>query len=457
MTNNDYIKRAINYKKYIGSRYIALEQGSIASKLSHFEEYLVSIKYDGHFYALIFENGEITMINRSGKIIERIELHDELEKHFKSKEIKQLFIAGELYMESDERTRMFNVTSDIASGGKNLKFAAFDLIELNDETFENKTVFEKFKELEKIFPKEGRFHIVKYFITTKVNDIEEYFKEKVEIGKSEGLVIKTEGFAIFKIKPKFTFDAVIVGFANGDGERSDLLRDFLIAFMKEDGSYQIFAHLSHGFSDEERKELLAEYKQKVVPSDYIEVARNRLGFQMIKPETVIELSCIDVINSDSKGDILKMNLSYDEEKGYTANYKQPSVSVTIPLFIRFREDKQATIQDTNFKQILDVVSYDEIETIDMAELPKSEIILREVYRKESRGSIMVRKFIILKTNKESLDSYPAFVWHMTDFSSGRKDPLKTDVIVSDNEEQIMTIFEESIKKNIKKGWEKVEE
>lgn len=457
MTNNDYIKRAINYKKYIGSRYIALEQGSISKKISHFKEFLVSIKYDGHFYALFYSDNNITMINRSGKIIKRIGLHDEMENHFKSLGIKQLFIAGELYVSSDVRTRMFNVTSDIASGGQNLKFAAFDLIELDEDIFETKNVFEKYQKLEEIIPKDGNFHIVEYMTTQNVKEIEEYFKEKVEIGKSEGLVIKTEGYPIFKIKPKFTFDAVIVGFANGDGERSELLRDFLLAFRKDDGSYQIFAHLSHGFSDEERKELLIEYKKKIVDSDYIEVARNRLGFQMIKPDTVIEFSCIDVINSDSKGDILKMNLNYDDKNGYKANYNQPSVSVTIPLFIKFREDKQATVEETNFSQVLDVVSYDDIKTIDLSKLPNSEIIRREVYRKESRGSIMVRKFIILKTNKEGLDNYPAYVWHYTDFSTGRKDPLKTDVIVSDNKEQIEKIYDESIVKNIKKGWEKVEE
>ncbi len=453
---NDYVNKAINYKKYIGSRYIAVEADMIPKKLAHFKQYLVSAKYDGHFCALAFENDTVSLINRNGRIIEPIDLQEEIKKYLKSKGIKKLFVAGELYLQADERTRMFNVTSAIASGGAGLKFAAFDLMELEDTFYQEKTAFDKFDKLKEIFPTDGNYHIVEHFTTDSTKEIQEYFKEKVEIGKWEGLVIKNEGFPIFKVKPKFTFDAVIVGFARSDGDRSDLLRDFLLAFRKEDGSYQIFAHLSHGFNDDQRRELLKEYKKKVVASDYIEVARNRLGFQMVKPDTVIEFTCIDVINQDSKGNILKMNLSYDEKKGYIANYHQPTISVTIPLFVKFREDKQPTIEDTSFDQILEVVSFDDVDTISHEDMPKTEVIRREVYKKESRGSVMVRKFLILKTNKEHFSEYPAYVWHMTDFSSGRKDPLKKDVKVSDSEEQIMDIFDEAILKNIKKGWALVE-
>lgn len=453
--NNSFVNKAINYKKFIASRYIAIEQESITTKLVQYKQFLVSLKYDGHFYAMAYENGEVTLINRNGKILEKIELHNAIAKLCKAKGIKKLFVAGELYVDGDKKTRQFNVTSDIANGGENLKFATFDLIELEDELYKEKTVFEKYDKLKEIFPNEGKIHLVEHFTTESKREIEEYFKEKVTIGNAEGLVVKNEGFSIYKVKPKFTFDAVIVGFASSDGDRSDLLRDFLLAFRKDDGSYQIFAHLSHGFTDDQRRELLAEYKKKTVKSDYLEVARNRLGFQMVKPETVIEFSCIDVINQDSKGNILKMNLSYDEKTGYSGNYQQPTVSVTIPLFIKFREDKKATVEDVNFKQILEIISFDDVDNKkNEGDLPKSEIIQREVYVKESRGSKMIKKFVVIKTNKEKFENYPAYVFHYTDFSSGRKDPLKKDVKVTDSKTQVIEIFDEFILKNIKKGWEK---
>ena len=452
--NNDFITKAKNYKKFIASRYIAIEAETITSKLVQFKQFLVSLKYDGHFYALAYENKKATLINRNGKILERIHFHEEIEKLLQSKGVKKLFVAGELCAQGEERTRQFNVSTAITAGGDDLRFAAFDIMELEDDFYKDKTVFEKYDTLKEIFPSTGNIHVAEHFTTESKTEIEEYFKKKVTIGGQEGLVVKNEGFSAYKVKPKFTFDAVIVGFASSDGDRSDLLRDFLLAFRKDDGTYQIFAHMSHGFSDDQRRELLAEYKKKVVKSDYLEIARNRLGFQMVKPETVVEFSCIDVINQDSKGDILKMNLSYDEKNGYSANYKQPTVSVTIPLFIKFREDKKASIEDVNFKQILEIISYDNLDNKERQEdLPKTSILKREVYTKVSRGSTMIRKFVILKTNKEAYENYPAYVFHFTDFSSGRKDPLKKDVKVTNSKEQVFEIWQEYVEKNIKKGWE----
>ena len=70
--------------------------------------------------------------------------------------------------------------------------------------------------------------------------------------------------------------------------------------------------------------------------------------------------------------------------------------------------------------------------------------------------LMVQKFVTWKTNKQDLDDrFPAFVMHYTDFSSGRKDPLKREIRISNDPEQIMELTKAHIEKKIKKGWEKV--
>jgi hypothetical protein len=90
-------------------------------------------------------------------------------------------------------------------------------------------------------------------------------------------------------------------------------------------------------------------------------------------------------------------------------------------------------------------------------LPKSKVLFREVYKNESKGKIMIRKFLVWKTNKEAKNSnYPAYVFNYTDFSSARKDPLKQDLRISSSEKQIMELANQFISKNIKKDWQKTE-
>lgn len=66
---------------------------------------------------------------------------------------------------------------------------------------------------------------------------------------------------------------------------------------------------------------------------------------------------------------------------------------------------------------------------------------------------MVQKFLVWKTNKETLDSrYPAYVMHYTNFSSQRKTPLEREVRISNSEEQIMALVKDFIAANVKSGW-----
>ena len=105
-----------------------------------------------------------------------------------------------------------------------------------------------------------------------------------------------------------------------------------------------------------------------------------------------------------------------------------------PVFLIIRDDKKANKDDVRFSQITDMV---EINTnIDSLELKKSEILDRQVFVKESKGQKMVRKFILIKTNKDNSPDYPAFVYHYTDFSPTRKSILKKEVKVSDSKKQI---------------------
>jgi ATP-dependent DNA ligase len=451
MDFSQYTEKVRNYKVRIASRYRSIDIETIGEQMPSQDEYLVSTKYDGHFFSLVKADKKVCFLNQSGKLVEDHPLLKEAAEFLK--DYKQAIIPGELYVSGDERTRSFQVTKALSDGNENLKFAAFDILELNDK-YLDETSFQISDRLGELFPEEGKggIHSVHVEKVEKKSDITKIFDQKVNGADLEGIVVKSIEHTTYKIKPKYTFDAVIIGFAEGDGDRAGMVRDFLLAFMKEDGSYQIFAHMSHGMDDEMRKEMLERYSKKVVDSEFIEVARNKVGFQMVEPDTVVEFSCLDVIPEDSSGiGVRKMNLSYTKEGGYKANGADSSISVSIPVFLRFRDDKVADKQDVRFAQVEDFIDIDK-DGGAKVELKKSVVIARQAFSKISKENTMVRKWVVIQTNKGSSADYPNFVIHYTDFSPGRAEPLKRDVKVSDSKDQILAMLEEQIEKNIKKGW-----
>ena len=115
--------------------------------------------------------------------------------------------------------------------------------------------------------------------------------------------------------------------------------------------------------------------------------------------------------------------------------------------------KKKQSDDVRFDQITNLIEIIHGDSRTQEEQDPSTLLDRKVYAKESKGTTMVRKFVLWKTNKEQSGNYPAYVFHFTDFSPSRKDMLKVDLKASSNKEQIYLIFNKSLEKNVKKGWE----
>ena len=124
------------------------------------------------------------------------------------------------------------------------------------------------------------------------------------------------------------------------------------------------------------------------------------------------------------------------------------------VFIRVREDKTAALPDIRWSQVSDIVPLPD-PIPDPADLPKSEVIRREVYTKAVRDyGAAVRKLIVWKTNKEDVDHrYPAYAAVFTDYSPARQEPIRTELRVAASFERIMAIAENWLAENVGRGWE----
>ena len=178
---------------------------------------------------------------------------------------------------------------------------------------------------------------------------------------------------------------------------------------------------------------------------------------MVKPKWVVEISCLDLIAQNTRGGpVNRMVLNWNRsENRYEVVRRLPLVSVISPQFVRIRDDKTFDSTDVRLSQVTDLVPV-MMTDVDAGEmkLPRSEILQREVYTKQLRGELLVRKFLLWKTNKQSdSDEYPGYVIQYTDFSPSRKTPLTREVRVTNSETQSIVLFRSFKDDNVKQGWE----
>lgn len=450
-----------DYRRLTGLRMYPLSKDDIRRKLPA-AEYHVSRKVDGEFTVLAFRDGEAVTVNPGGTVRVGMPWQQEAVERLKAAGVSEALIAGELYAERRDggRPRVHDVVSaarqpNEESDLERLRFAVFDLISLDgkllDDAFE-----ERWRHIERIFSGGQAAHPVESFRVADAEAVHGLFEKWVEGEGAEGLVVRSDLAGLFKVKPQHTLDLVVVGFTESVDERAGMLHDLLTAVVRKDGTLHLLCKVGGGFSDDQRRDLLSDLKDRVVESDYTEVNSDHVAYQMVRPEWVVEVNCLDLVSQTTRGGpVNRMVLGWNrEEEKYDILRRLPLASVISPQFVRIRDDKTYNPADARIDQVAEQVEVS-MSDMDAAQLtlPKSEILRREVFTKQLKGATMVRKFLLWKTNKENeSDDFPAYVIHYTDFSPNRKVPLQRDVRVSNSESQIHSIWDSLKEANIKKGW-----
>ena len=451
------------YKRYVASQLIPLARHDISRRVPD-SPLLISRKLDGEFNVAIFRGGELFTVNPGGTVRVGLPFFDELKEQLVAANIESAMIAGEIYVDvqEDRRCRVHDSVSllrhpESEEALARIRFAVFDLIELNGETI-SQPYSQTWETLEKTFEKGKTAHLVETVAATSSKEVEKLFASWVDKEGEEGVVVRSDTAGSFKLKPLFTLDAVVIGFTESTDERAGMMHDLLLAVRRRDGAFHLLGRVGGGFSEDLRRTMLSDLQDMVVESEYAEVNSDHVAYQMVRPEWVIEISCLDLVAQNTRGrPVNRMALRWDEgDNEYKVLRRLPLVSVISPQFLRLREDKTASIEDTRIQQIDDIVPIPmaHADTTELS-LPKSELLQREVYVKTLRGEKLVRKFLLWKTNKENeSDNFPAFVAYHADFSPSRKTPLTREVRVSNSESQILALWHELKEENIKKGWER---
>ena len=459
LTDPELLGQARQYKKNVASRYRLLNEGEI----KHIEgnQLKASLKLDGQLHFLAKVGGEVFLYNIKGRVVQGLPLLQAAEEQLQ--EVEQALIPGELYYAAAEnRPRVYDVTKALSANGaaeaKHLAFAAFDLLELDNNSCRAMSFDEKHAKLAELFAKEGLCHYAEqHDIDTK--GLAQLYKKWVVDGDEEGIIcVDVAEHNIFKIKPKHNVDAVILGFTESP-DVADSIRVLLTGLMRPDGSFQVFAKVGTGFDDEQRRELFTRLSAMAVPSAFKATDRNHTLFTMVRPEIIIEMAFHDLIYENTAGKPeMKPVLKYEAEAGYQTLLPQAFVSVLGPVFKRFREDKSVSPEDLRLTQLQEFVDLDNLSQASQSlDLAASTVLQREVYSKTTKGLVAVRKFVSWKTNKETIDAqYPAYAFCYVDYSPGRKAPLKRVMRTAPSQEAVEAIFNSFKEAEIKRGWKPAE-
>ena len=447
--------RVAQYRKLVASRYQALRLEDLdaipAGPLQ------VTPKVDGELWFAVKAASSVALVAPNGRVLEGgIPVIEELERGFGAKAGDGEIVAGELFAVSKGgRPRVGDVSRALGGEGDTatLGFMAFDVVCGADGAAPPEAWTERLARLGELFAGGKRAQVIKKEDGASAADVRARFGEWVDGGKAEGLVVRVGDGRIFKVKPTFTVDAVVVGFTVREEDAAQA-RSLLLALLREDGTFQIIGSTGNLGTDADRKDLLAKVQGSVVASDYRAVASSGEMYQFVTPSLVLEISCTDLQSEDGEGKAVRQWALSHGTDGWHRVGPVAGASMLHPVLARVRTDKTVARPDVRVEQLSERVPVGDLSRKAAAEaLPASEVLRREVYTKETKGQTAVRKLLLWKTNKQDADpDFPAFVVHWTDFSAGRKTPLEREVRIAPTREEAEKIAEAMLASEIGKGW-----
>jgi hypothetical protein len=453
----------VTYRRRVAGMYRSVKPGEITTGVLG-APFHVSPKVDGELWFLVLHDGDANLVSVNGKAISG-DIPVLTEVRPAAQKVKgRVVIPGELFAASSGkgRPRVGDVAAALAGGAQapveRLGFMAFDLIEgvLADSPL-NSPYAQRLDAIAELFASGKRTKAVRTDVVEGAAGLPALFTDLVEGGKAEGLVVRSSQGAIYKIKPEFTIDAVILGFTRRT-EDPLAVRSLLMGLTREDGRTQVAGFCGNLGSDDDRRKLMQRLAPLVCESSFRCPSSSGDLYTFVRPEVVAEINVTDLQPESSDGKPMRsMVLDHTAEAGWKALVQMPTASWLHPVLVRVRDDKSPGTVDTRFAQILErcVVGEAAAATQEL-KLPLSEVVTRRVWTKAAKGKVAVRKLLVWKTHKSDADpSYPAYVVHWTDYSAGRGTPMEREVRTAPSSELAEAIAAKLIEENVKKGWEEI--
>lgn len=453
ISDDQLVQMLADYRRRVVGGYRALLPDDIYS-IPHGPSW-VSTKLDGELWFLVKREGWLALINPKGRVI-----HGDLPVIAAANDLPDgVILAGELTVDMGEkRARIGDLLAALSQGDEvaaaSMIFCGFDVVELNSASFAQPYA-ERNHQLQRLLPKTGPLRYVASQVLNNPQEINAEFQSKVLGGKVEGLVVRHENGIIYKIKPQIHLDAAIIGYSVKT-DQPHLIRSILLGIIDKNGQWIMLGPIGNIGDNQQRKSLFDQLEDDGADSNirYANSAGSLYNF--VIPKIVVEVAVTDLQGELSDGTIPSTVQASFGDQGWRRNGQAYCPKMLHPVMKRIRSDKTVSYDDIRVEQVtpyLRTMRYSQ----NTQDLKKSALIRRQVWTKETKGQMAVRKLTVWKTNKETIDPrYPAFVVNWTDYSPGRAKPLDRDVRPLADEASALSMADQLIEQNIKKGWQPTE-
>ena len=471
VTDRVLLDVAARYHTETGNRCIAVSAQEIDKRFNSDDRLLATLKYDGEGVFIYYEAGATPaaafVFNApSGRVRLGFPALDRLAERLASQKVKRVLLRGELYLAgeiSGKRVGVSEVVRASFSGQPDdiaaLRLAIYDLIMLDGKDCRNApdftTTWDQLGNLAGTDPSAG-FHRAEGAIIPE-KQVGVYFAETTGSGQ-EGIVLRRlTRMEMFKVKPLLTFDAAIIGYVEGDIEGQTVITSLLTAMNYPEGKdgktgWQVFARVGSGLSDQARRELLDQLSPLKIESPLAMTDSDGRTVHFIQPRHIAELEAADVVTASRQDRANTTQLLLWENGKWTFSHMAACPRAMFPIFSKLRPDKEISSGGARLTQLIPQAAA--IPAPPAADARTSRITRREVYTKESKGEVMVRKLVVVETTGDP-DSFPWSVF-WTDYSPKRKDPLKVSTATALSATRAEALAAEFLASGIVKGWVKKE-
>lgn len=468
VTDRVLMEVAEQYETEVSNRFIGIKPSDLAARYAPDSRVLATTKYDGEGVFVYFEAGRspeiFTFNSPSGRARVGLPCLAELATKLKGRGTRKALLRAELYLRESvdgRRCASADVTrasySSDPTDAARLRLALLDVVmldgrDLRPHQSEFLTIWNLLGELagteadRLVHRAEGG--------EVSGGELNRMFNERTG-GGLEGLVIRRlDRSEVCKLKPRINLDAAVIGFVEGELEGQPGMMSLLtgLAYPGAGSGMQLqsIARVGSGFNDQDRIDWLARLSSLRVDAPLAMSDSDGRPVRFVRPGFVVELEAEDVMPADEEASgqqVFGWNQARWSFDGLAACPR-----LLFPTYARLRGDKEFGAQAVRLSQLTrrDAGAPELINR----DLPPLEVMRREVYTKEIKGAIAVRKLVVGR-RPATAGAFP-FVIFWTDFSAGRKTPLEVSTLFAHSESRAEALARKLLEENITKGFERAD-